>query len=305
MKILLTGKNGQVGWELAQALAPLGEVIAFDRGDLDLADPDQIVSVVRSARPEVLINAAAYTAVDRAESEPDAAYAINATAVAILAEEAKRVQALFIHYSTDYVFDGTKDTPYIEEDRPNPVNVYGRSKLGGEQAIHSIGGAHLILRTSWVYSARGKNFLLTIRRSLHEKNELRVVSDQIGAPTSARGLAEATAELLRRHGAAALGDARGIYHATASGSTSWHGFAREIARLERPDSPARIVPITSSEYPTPARRPGNSRLSNEKLFRRFGVALPRWETSLEACHAMLGKMRDLTETEEPSNPARL
>jgi dTDP-4-dehydrorhamnose reductase len=293
VKILLTGKNGQVGWELAHALEPLGEVIAFDRGGLDLAVPDQIVSVVRSVRPEVLINAAAYTAVDRAESEPDAAHAINAVAVAILAEEARRARALLIHYSTDYIFDGTKDTPYVEEDHPNPLNAYGRSKLAGEQAIHDIGGAHLILRTSWVYSARGKNFLLTIRRLLREKDELRVVSDQIGAPTSARGLAEATAELLRRHGAAALGDARGIYHATTSGSTSWHGFAREIARLERPDSPARIVPIASSEHPTPARRPGNSRLSNEKLLRRFGVALPRWQVCLEACHAMLGKNAEL------------
>ena len=289
MKILLTGKRGQVGWELAHALAPLGEVIAIDREDLDLAVPDRIASVVRSVRPEVLINAAAYTAVDRAESEPEAAHALNAAAVAVLAEEAKRVRALFVHYSTDYVFDGTKEAPYIEEDLPNPLNAYGRSKLAGERAIHDIGGAHLILRTSWVYSARGTNFLLTIRRLLQEKKELRVVSDQIGAPTSARGLAEATAELLRRHGATTLGDARGIYHATAAGSTSWHGFAKEIARLERLDSPGRIVPIASSEYPTPAPRPGNSRLSNEKLLRRFGLALPRWEACLEACHAMLGK----------------
>jgi len=289
VKILLTGKRGQVGWELAHALAPLGEVIAIDREDLDLAVPDRIASVVRSVRPEVLINAAAYTAVDRAESEPEAAHALNAAAVAVLAEEAKRVRALFVHYSTDYVFDGTKEAPYIEEDLPNPLNAYGRSKLAGERAIHDIGGAHLILRTSWVYSARGTNFLLTIRRLLQEKKELRVVSDQIGAPTSARGLAEATAELLRRHGATTLGDARGIYHATAAGSTSWHGFAKEIARLERLDSPGRIVPIASSEYPTPAPRPGNSRLSNEKLLRRFGLALPRWEACLEACHAMLGK----------------
>ena len=293
MKILLTGKNGQVGWELAHALAPLGEVIAVDRGGLDLADPDRIVSVVRSVRPEVIINAAAYTAVDRAESEPDAAYAINSAAVAVLADQAKRVQALLIHYSTDYVFDGTKDTPYIEEDRPNPLNAYGRSKLAGEQAIHAIDGAHLILRTSWVYSARGKNFLLSIRRLLREKKELRVVSDQIGAPTCAREIADATAELLRRHGAAALGDASGIYHATTSGSTSWHGFATEIARLERTGSPVRIVPIASSEYPAPARRPRNSRLSSEKLRRRFGVALPRWEASLEACHAMLAKSAEL------------
>ena len=287
MKILLTGRNGQVGWELAHTLAPLGEVIALDRGGLDLGVPDQIVSVVRSVRPDVLVNAAAYTAVDRAESEPDAAYAINAAAVAILAEEAKRVRALLIHYSTDYVFDGTKSTPYIEEDRPNPLNAYGSSKLAGEKAIHDIGGAHLILRTSWVYAARGKNFFLTILRLLKEKDELRVVSDQIGAPTSARGLAEATAELLRRHGAAALGDASGIYHATASGSTSWHGFAKEIARLERPDSPVRIVPIASSEYPTPAQRSKNSRLSNEKLLRGFGIMLPKWEVCLETCHTTL------------------
>jgi dTDP-4-dehydrorhamnose reductase len=293
VKILLTGKRGQVGWELAHALAPLGEVIALDREGLDLAVPDRIISVVRSVRPEVLINAAAYTAVDRAESEPDAAYAINAAAVAILAEEAKRLRALFVHYSTDYVFDGTKDAPYIEEDRPNPLNAYGRSKLAGEQAIHDIGGAHLVLRTSWVYSARGKNFLLTILRLLQEKKELRIVSDQIGAPTCAREIADATAELLRRHGAAALGDASGIYHATTSGSTSWHGFATEIARLERPGSPVRIGPIASSEYPAPARRPRNSRLSSEKLRRRFGVALPRWEASLEACHAMLEKRAEL------------
>ncbi len=287
MKILLTGKNGQVGWELAHALAPLGEVIAFDRAGLDLAVPDQIISVIRAVRPDVLVNAAAYTAVDRAESEPGAAHAINAAAVAILTEEAKRARALFIHYSTDYVFDGTKDAPYVEEDRPNPINTYGRSKLAGEQAVSNVDGPYLILRTSWVYSARGKNFLLTIRRLLQEKKELRVVSDQIGAPTSARGLAEATAELLRRHGAPALGDARGIYHATASGFTSWHGFAREIARLERPDSPAHIVPIASSDYPTPAQRPKNSRLSNEKLLSGLGIVLPKWEVCLEKCYATL------------------
>lgn len=287
MKILLTGKNGQVGWELAQALAPLGEIIAFDRESLDLAVPDQIVSVVRSARPDVLVNAAAYTAVDRAESEPDSAYAINAAAVAILAEEAKRAQALLIHYSTDYVFDGSKEAPYVEEDPPNPINAYGRGKLAGEQAIRSIDGPHLILRTSWVYAMRGKNFFLTILRLLKEKDELRVVSDQIGAPTSAGALAEATAELLLRHGTATLGACRGIYHATAGGSTSWHGFAMEIARLEQLDSSARITPIASSEYPTPARRPKNSRLCNEKLLRAFGVALPKWEACLETCHATL------------------
>lgn len=289
MRILLTGKNGQVGWELVRALAPLGEVISLGRTDLDLSAPDQIVSAVRLARPDVLVNAAAYTEVDRAESEPGAAHAINASAVAVLAEEAKRVQALFIHYSTDYVFDGIKNAPYVEEDLPNPINAYGRSKLAGERAISDVGGPYLILRTSWVYSARGKNFFLTMRRLLREKDELRVVSDQIGAPTLAGALARATAELLQRHGVAALAERRGIYHATAAGSTSWHGFATRIAQLEQPDSRPRLVPIPSSEYPTAACRPRNSRLSNEKLLRHFGVRLPRWETCLETCHAALVK----------------
>lgn len=304
MKILLTGKNGQVGWELAHALAPLGEVIAVGREGLDLAVPDRIVSVVRSVRPDVLINAAAYTAVDRAENEPDAAYAINAAAVAVLADEAKRLQALFIHYSTDYVFDGTKDTAYTEEDRPNPLNVYGSSKLAGEQAIHDVGGAHLILRTSWVYSARGKNFLLAIRRLLQEKKELRVVSDQTGAPTSASMLADVTAELLRRHGVASLGDARGLYHATASGCTSWHGFATEIARLERLDVPVQIVPVASDNYPTAARRPANSRLSTEKLSRQFDIVLPSWEARLEACHATLRESKRVGSGATPPREAR-
>jgi len=287
VKILLTGKNGQLGWELARALAPLGELAAYDRAILDLAKPDQIAAAVSSVKPDIIVNAAAYTAVDRAESEPDAAFAVNAAAPGLLAEGAKRAGALLIHYSTDYVFDGTKEMPYVEEDLPNPLNVYGRSKLAGEQAIRDVGGKYLILRTSWVYAARGRNFLLTIRRLLKEKDELRVVSDQIGAPTSAGALAVATAELLRRHGAAALGDARGIYHVAAAGCTSWHGFATEIARLEQPDFPVRIVPIASGEYPSPARRPRNSRLSSEKLHRSFGIELPRWEACLEACHVRL------------------
>jgi dTDP-4-dehydrorhamnose reductase len=287
VKILLIGKTGQVGWELAHTLAPLGELVALGRRDLDLAAPDQIASAVRSARPDVLVNAAAYTAVDRAESEPEVAHSINATAVALLAEEARRAAALLIHYSTDYVFDGRKGAPYVEEDRPNPLNAYGRSKLAGEQAIVAIDGPHLILRTSWVYAARGRNFFLAIRRLLREGNEVRVVSDQIGAPTSARVLASATADLLEHQGVASLRDARGIYHATASGYTSWYGFASEIARLEHPEAPARIVPIASSEYPAPAQRPRNSRLSNEKLLRRFGMRLPPWDAGLEACHAAM------------------
>jgi dTDP-4-dehydrorhamnose reductase len=289
VKILLTGKNGQIGWELAHALAPLGEVIAFDRGGLDLAVPDQIVGAVRSVRPDVLVNAAAYTAVDRAESEPDAAHAVNAAAVAILAEEAKRLHALLIHFSTDYVFDGVKDTPYVEEDRPNPINVYGRSKLAGEQAIRSIDGPHLILRTSWVYATRGRNFFLTIRRLLREKEEVRVVSDQVGAPTPAGALASATCTLLRRHSLAGRGEVRDTCHMTAAGHTSWHGFATEIARLELPDlpNPPPIVPIASDQYRSAARRPRNSRLSNEKLLRIFDVELPRWEVCLATLHERL------------------
>jgi dTDP-4-dehydrorhamnose reductase len=289
VRILLTGKNGQVGWELSRALAPLGEVVAFGREELDLAVPDRIVSAVRTVRPDVIANAAAYTAVDRAESEPEAAHTINAVAAGILAEEAKRAGALLVHYSTDYVFDGAKNAPYVEEDPPNPLNAYGRSKLVGEYSIRAAGAPHLILRTSWVYAARGKNFFMTILRMLREKNPLRIVTDQIGAPTSAGALADATAELLRRYDTLALGKMSGTYHATAGGSTSWYGFAAQIAQLERaalPQMPP-IVPIASSEYPLPAPRPKNSRLSNEKLLRRFGVKLPPWEVCLEACHARL------------------
>ena len=294
MKILLTGRNGQLGWELARTLAPLGELAAYNSTTLDLAKPDQIAAAVRSVKPDIIVNAAAYTAVDEAESEPDAAFAVNAIAPGLLAEAAKRVGALLIHYSTDYVFDGAKEMPYVEEDEPNPLNVYGRSKLAGEQAISDVGGQYLILRTSWVYAARGRNFLLTIRRLLKEKDELRVVSDQIGAPTSAGALANATAELLQQFNPTALGNAHGTYHVTAVGHTSWHGFAVEIARLEGGPREIRIVPIPSNEYPLPARRPKNSQLSNEKLFRRFGVALPTWQASLKACHAELREGKRLS-----------
>jgi dTDP-4-dehydrorhamnose reductase len=297
VKILLTGRNGQLGSELSRSLAPLGELVAFDRAGLDLSVADQIASAVRSVRPDVIVNAAAYTAVDRAESEPELAHAVNATGVAALADEAKRARALLVHFSTDYVFDGTKDAPYVEEDEPHPLSAYGRSKLDGENAIRASDSAHLILRTSWVYSTHGKNFLLTIRRLLREKNALRVVADQIGAPTFAGALADATAEVLRRHDLAALGKLSGVYHATAGGSTSWYGFATQIARLEGPALPRmpRIVPIPSSEYPLPAARPRNSRLSGEKLFGRLGVRLPSWEQCLESCYARLsegGEARD-------------
>jgi dTDP-4-dehydrorhamnose reductase len=276
VKILLTGRNGQVGWELVRALAPLGQVVAYDRTQLDLAVPDRIAGAVRAVKPDVLVNAAAYTAVDQAEREPAAAHAINAAAVAVLADEARRAGALLVHFSTDYVFDGSKETPYVEEDVPNPLNEYGRSKLAGEQAIRETDGPHLILRTSWVYSARGRNFFLTMRWLLQEKEEVRVIVDQVGAPTCAGAIADATAAILGKR------DRRpsGVYHLTSSGSTSWHGFATAIARLER--SATRVVPIPSEAYPSPARRPRNSRLSNEKLLRQFGFALPSWEDSLKA-----------------------
>jgi len=289
VRILLTGKDGQLGWELSRALGPLGEIVAFGRRELDLAVPDRIVSAVGTTRPDVIVNAAAYTAVDRAESEPEAALAVNAVAPGILAGEARRIGALLIHYSTDYVFDGAKGAPYTEDDPPNPLNVYGKSKLAGERAIGAAGVPHLILRTSWIYSARGNNFLLTMRRLLREKGTVRVVSDQIGAPTSAGALADATAGLLRRHDRSALARMSGIYHATAGGSTSWHGFATRIARLEQPGAPhpLTVLPIPSSEYPTAAARPRNSRLSNEKLVRSLGVKLPPWEGCLETVYTQL------------------
>jgi dTDP-4-dehydrorhamnose reductase len=288
VKILLTGKNGQLGWELERALAPIGELVACDHAALDLADPDRIRSVTRSTAPDLIVNAAAYTAVDAAESELELADAVNGVAPGILAEEARRLGAALVHYSTDYVFDGAKTEPYVEEDPPNPLNAYGRSKLAGESAIRQVGGAYLILRTSWIYAARGKNFFLTMRRLLQEKKEVRVVSDQIGAPTSARALAEATAEILRRHGTASLRELGGIYHATASGSTSWHGFAEEIAR--RLPRAARVVPIVSAEYASAAQRPMNSRLSNRKLMQGLGVELPSWQECLERVQAETGAL---------------
>jgi len=287
VKILLTGKTGQVGWELSRALAPLGELSAHGRAELDVTNPEELAAAVRRTKPDVIVNAAAYTAVDRAESEPQIAFAVNAMALELLAEEARRADALLIHYSTDYVFDGSKTSPYTEEDQPAPLNVYGQSKLEGENAIRRIGGPHLILRTSWVYAARGHNFFLTMRRLMNEGREVRVVSDQIGAPTSARALADATAELIGRHGIRGLRGASGIYHATAAGDTSWYGLASEIARLEGAAAKSWPVPISSAEYPARARRPTNSRLSNEKLHRRFHVALPPWQECLAACHAEL------------------
>lgn len=284
MKILLTGINGQVGWELQRTLCTLGEVVGLDRQGLDLSDPDAIRAVVRDVRPELIVNSAAYTAVDKAESEADLAMAINGTAPGILAEEAKRLGAAVVHYSTDYVFDGAKDSPYLEDDAPCPINVYGKTKLAGEEAVRAAGAPYLILRTSWVYGARGKNFLLTVRRLAAERDELKIVGDQIGAPTWSRMIAEASAQILVQC-RSGVGDRAGAYHLTAAGETSWYGFTRAILDLAPHGPQPRVVPIATPEYPLPAPRPLYSRLSNEKLARTFGVALPPWETGLALCAA--------------------
>lgn len=287
--ILLTGGSGQVGWELRRTLAPLGNVIAPSPEELDLADANAIRDVVRRIQPALIVNPAAYTAVDRAESEPELCAAVNETAPRVLAEEAQRIGAPVVHYSTDYVFDGEQGTPYVETDTPNPVSVYGRTKLSGERALAESGVAHLVLRTSWVYSRRGNNFLLTMLRLAREREELRVVVDQVGAPTWARVLAEATAAAVARlttspeRPGAGIAGVTGVYHLTAPDSTSWHAFAEAIlagdpARSEQ--RCRRVVPITTDEYPTPAHRPRNSRLDCTRARTVLGVALPSWREQL-------------------------
>lgn len=287
-KILLTGRNGQVGWELQRTLKPLGEVTALDVDELDLTSPGSIRRVVREIKPDVIVNAAAYTAVDRAEKEPELAQAINGTAPGILAEEAKKLNALLVHYSTDYIFDGRKPGPYVEDDAPNPLGAYGRTKLAGEEAVRAANCNHLILRTSWVYGARGNNFMLTMLRLAKEREELRVVNDQIGAPTWSRSLAEVTALILAQFyapnaDAAAIEKVSGTYHLTSSGSTSWHGFAAGILRLSSVQPKPRLLPITTPEYPTPAARPANSVLANDKLLNTFGLSAGDWDDNLRLC----------------------
>ncbi|MEO8305214.1 MAG: dTDP-4-dehydrorhamnose reductase [Betaproteobacteria bacterium] len=279
--ILLTGATGQIGFELAQRLAPHGTVIATDRTTLDLGDPDAIVAAMRSAKPNLVVNAGAYTAVDRAESEPALAHAINGRAPGILAEEAKRLGAVFIHYSTDYVFDGQRTTPYPEDAPTAPLNVYGTSKLEGERAIAATGAHALVFRTSWVYGLRGRNFLLTIRRLAAERDELSIVADQIGVPNGSRALAEATVRIVER-GLPAAAATAGLYHLSAGGQASWHEFALAIVG----DAPRpRIVPIPTSQYPTPARRPAYGVLATTRFETTFGFALPSWREVLARCIA--------------------
>ncbi|WP_278407087.1 dTDP-4-dehydrorhamnose reductase [Pseudomonas rhodesiae] len=286
MKILITGQHGQVSQALQQRLPPLGELIVLGREQLDLTNVDRIRQQVRAHRPDLIINAAAHTAVDQAESEPEVAFAINAIAPGILAEEAKALGAPLIHYSTDYVFDGSKPAPYTETDTPNPLGVYGQSKLAGEQAIAAVGGEHLILRTSWVYSNHGKNFLLTMQRLLQEKPQMRIVADQIGAPTWAGTIADSTRALIEHWQAGAAG-AWGVYHLTAQGETSWFGFAEAIGEHLRTTGKAcsELEPIPSSAYPTPAKRPLNSRLDCTRLQQQWHVAQPHWLDALRECLA--------------------
>ncbi len=284
LSILISGQHGQVSRELQLRLGDLGQLHVLGREQLDLAHPEAIREQVQALKPDLIINAAAHTAVDQAESEPELAFAINAQAPGIFAEEAAQLGIPLIHYSTDYVFDGSKDSPYNEDDVPNPLGVYGRSKLAGERAIAAVGGEHLILRTSWVYSQHGRNFLLTMQRLLQEKPELNIVADQIGAPTWAGTIALSTRALIERWQAGQAG-AWGTYHLTAEGETSWFGFAQAIAEQLKAQglACARLIPIPSSDYPTPARRPLNSRLDCSRLQREWQVSQPHWQQALIDC----------------------
>jgi len=280
VRILLTGRNGQVGWELERALPALGELIATDRAILDLADPEAIRRVVRDAEPEVIVNAAAYTAVDQAESDPELAMRINGIAPGVLAEEAKRLGALLVHYSTDYVFDGTKAEPYLEADATKPINVYGATKLEGERAILAAGCRHLILRASWVYSLRGANFLLTVLRLARQRARIRIVADQHGTPTSATLIADATTRALRACAAGSAGP-RAIFHLATARVASRHEFAVEAIRLL--GLQCIVEQATSGEFPLPARRPALSALATARFERAFDVVLPDWRADLEQC----------------------
>ena len=283
--ILLAGGTGQVGSELRTTLVPYGRVIAPGRDRMDLADPDSIRSALREARPDVIVNAAGHTAVDRVEAEPELAMRVNGAAPGVMAEEARRGGALFVHYSTDYVFDGELDRPYGEEDEPNPVNAYGASKLAGERAVEAAGGAYLILRTSWTYGLVGTNFVRTILRLAREKPELPVVDDQVGSPSWARALAQATADLAGRRDLAAGNS--GIFHLSAEGHVSRFEFARYVIGAAREisgtaDGWATVRPITSADYPLPARRPRRPVTSKEKIRRVFGVEMTTWQYQVRA-----------------------
>lgn len=283
MKILLFGKDGQVGWELQRSLLIVGDIIASEQHELDFENPDAVRGWVRRHQPDIIVNAAAYTAVDRAESEPDKARRINAEAVGVLAEEANRLDAWLVHYSTDYVFDGKKNGPYLEDDLPNPLSVYGLTKLEGEARIRERHAKHFIFRTSWVFAARGNNFAKTILRLARERETLNVIADQHGAPTSAELLADVTALALHRtlHKERSA-DLAGTYHVVAGGETTWHDYAHYVLAVAREKgialktAPEKVLPITTEAYPLPAKRPRNSRLTTSKLTGVFGLHLPDW-----------------------------
>lgn len=283
--ILILGSTGQLGATLIPVLSQVKEVVTTDRAMVDFTNAEELGEYVRACRPSVILNAAAYTAVDKAESEQDLARAVNATAPGVLAQAARETDALLIHYSTDYVFDGTKPSPYVESDPVNPLNMYGRTKAEGEAAIQKSGCRFLIFRTSWVYSERGANFLLTMLRLARQRDELRIVDDQIGAPTSTHFLARATTHVIQRYCAGEWQDGgNGLYHMTNAGSTSWFGFAKAILKRASKvlGTPLpRLVPITTAEYPTAARRPLNSVLNCEKLHAAFGISMPNWKDSLD------------------------
>ncbi|MGB7191168.1 MAG: dTDP-4-dehydrorhamnose reductase [Acidobacteriaceae bacterium] len=281
-RFLVLGAQGQLGIELQRAFQGAGHIIALSRAECDLGNPHSIRAAIQTARPNVILNAAAYTAVERAESEPELAMRINGDAPGIIAEEARNSNALLIHYSTDYVFDGSKPSPWAEDDPIHPLNVYGATKLAGERNIQQAGGRFLIFRASWVFSPQGNNFLLTMLRLGQQRSELRIVNDQRGAPTSAFELATATRRVLDSIGGRDLNELAGIYHMSCAGETTWCGFAQAIFAKARADKAwAAVTGISSSEYPTPAARPVNSVLSNEKLKASFGIELPSWEAALE------------------------
>ena len=277
----MLGKDGQVGWELANALAPVTDTIALGRQELDLTSRDAVRDAIRGSRPHWIVNAAAYTQVDKAESEPDVAFAVNRDAVEVIAEEAKLLSAAVIHFSTDYVFDGNQREPYREDDATNPLNVYGKSKLAGEQVLAAVGIPSVVLRTSWIYGRRGNNFLRTILRLSEERDELRIVNDQFGAPTWCRDLATAAVGLMEKLSFVPekLGESTGLYHLAASGETTWLGFAQAIMAAVG-NSRVRVIGIPSEQYPTPARRPRNSRLDCRKFAESFGIVMPEWSASL-------------------------
>ncbi|KWI26560.1 dTDP-4-dehydrorhamnose reductase [Burkholderia stagnalis] len=297
-RILVTGASGQLGFELVRALQSCGQVIAADRTMIDLSDFDQLRQVIREIRPALIVNPAAYTAVDKAESEPEVAMRINGEAPGLIAEEAKRLGAILIHYSTDYVFDGEKRDAYVETDPAGPLNVYGRTKLAGEHAIEQVGGRYCVFRTSWVYGTRGKNFFLTMRALAARHRELRVVADQTGAPTWSATLADLTTDVVKQalakwgDNAAWWSEHSGVYHMTARGETTWAGFAEAIFELAEARLKPEVIPIASDQYPTPAARPHNSRLSNERLEHVFGVRAPHWRDALQACYWRLDVERD-------------